>query len=150
MPAPATPEIHRGLAGVAVDTTAISTVIQETNSLTYRGYPVQDLAAHCSFEEVAYLLRYGELPDAAELRSFEARERALRPLDRTTAELLARLPETCHPMDVLRTAVSFFGSEDPTEEDGSTAAHHAKSSPCWPGFRSSWPPTTGGGTGSPP
>ncbi|NEE58884.1 bifunctional 2-methylcitrate synthase/citrate synthase, partial [Streptomyces sp. SID8455] len=50
MPAPAaTPEIHRGLAGVAVDTTAISTVIQETNSLTYRGYPVQDLAARCSF-----------------------------------------------------------------------------------------------------
>ncbi|MGW1203215.1 bifunctional 2-methylcitrate synthase/citrate synthase [Streptomyces cyaneofuscatus] len=126
-PAPATPEIHRGLAGVAVDTTAISTVIQETNSLTYRGYPVQDLAARCSFEEVAYLLRYGELPGAADLKAFEARERALRPLDRTTAELLARLPETCHPMDVLRTAVSFFGSEDPTEEDDSTAAHHAKS-----------------------
>lgn len=122
-----TPEIHRGLAGVVVDTTAISTVIQETNSLTYRGYAVQDLAAHCSFEEVAYLLWYGEFPDTQQLHEFRARERALRPLDRTTAELLARLPETCHPMDVLRTAVSFFGSEDPTEDDGSTAANHAKS-----------------------
>ncbi|MEU9406758.1 bifunctional 2-methylcitrate synthase/citrate synthase [Streptomyces sp. NPDC048281] len=122
-----TPEIHRGLAGVVVDTTEISTVIQETNSLTYRGYPVQDLAARRSFEEVAYLLWYGELPDARQLAQFQARERALRPLDRTTAELLARLPETCHPMDVLRTAVSFFGAEDPTEDDGSLAANRAKS-----------------------
>ncbi|CAM5374927.1 MULTISPECIES: bifunctional 2-methylcitrate synthase/citrate synthase [Streptomyces] len=121
------PAIHRGLAGVVVDTTEISTVIPETNSLTYRGYPVQDLAAHRSFEEVAYLLWYGELPDAAQLREFQARERALRPLGRTTSELLARLPETCHPMDVLRTAVSFFGAEDPTEDDGSPAAHRAKS-----------------------
>ncbi|MER7847352.1 bifunctional 2-methylcitrate synthase/citrate synthase [Kitasatospora sp. NPDC096077] len=120
-------EIHRGLAGVVVDTTEISTVIQETNSLTYRGYPVQDLAAHRSFEETAFLLWYGELPDEAQLREFRARERALRPLDRTTAELLAKLPETCHPMDVLRTAVSFFGAEDPTEDDGRPAPHLAKS-----------------------
>ncbi|MFF3365276.1 bifunctional 2-methylcitrate synthase/citrate synthase [Streptomyces misionensis] len=120
-------EIHRGLAGVVVDTTEISTVIQETNSLTYRGYPVQDLAARRSFEEVAYLLWHGELPDEGQLRDFQARERALRPLDRTTSELLVRLPETCHPMDVLRTAVSFFGAEDPTEDDGSLAANRAKS-----------------------
>ncbi|MFF2119246.1 bifunctional 2-methylcitrate synthase/citrate synthase [Kitasatospora sp. NPDC058184] len=121
------PGIHRGLAGVVVDTTGISTVIPETNSLTYRGYPVQDLAAHRSFEEVAYLLWHGELPDGAQLREFRARERALRPLDRTTAELLAKLPETCHPMDVLRTAVSFFGAEDPTEDDGRPASNLAKS-----------------------
>ncbi|MFE4394613.1 MULTISPECIES: bifunctional 2-methylcitrate synthase/citrate synthase [Streptomycetaceae] len=121
------PEVHRGLAGVVVDTTGISTVIPETNSLTYRGYPVQDLAAHRSFEEVAYLLWHGELPDGAQLREFRARERALRPLDRTTAELLAKLPETCHPMDVLRTAVSFFGAEDPTEDDGRPAPGLAKS-----------------------
>ncbi|SDS77643.1 citrate synthase [Streptomyces sp. TLI_053] len=120
-------EIHRGLAGVVVDTTEISTVIQETNSLTYRGYPVQDLAAHRSFEEVAHLLWHGELPDDAQLREFRARERALRPLDRTTAEVLAKLPETCHPMDVLRTAVSFFGAEDPTEDDGRPAPNLAKS-----------------------
>lgn len=124
---PVTPDIHRGLAGVVVDTTEISTVIQETNSLTYRGYPVQDLAAHRSFEEVAYLLWYGELPDPAQLAGFRAQERALRSLDRTTGELLTRLPETCHPMDVLRTAVSFFGAEDPTEDDGSPAANRTKS-----------------------
>ncbi|EDY50447.1 bifunctional 2-methylcitrate synthase/citrate synthase [Streptomyces clavuligerus] len=121
------PEIHRGLAGVVVDTTEISTVIQETNSLTYRGYPVQELAARRSFEEVAHLLWHGELPDEAELRDFQARERALRPLDRTTAELLTGLPRTCHPMDVLRTAVSFLGAEDPTEDDGSPAANRTKS-----------------------
>lgn len=121
------PEIHRGLSGVFVDTTAISTVIPETNSLTYRGYPVQDLAARCTFEEVAYLLWNGELPDPDQLREFQAQERALRPLDRTTSEVLSRLPDTCHPMDVLRTAVSFFGSEDPTEDDGSTEANRTKS-----------------------
>ncbi|MER8099101.1 bifunctional 2-methylcitrate synthase/citrate synthase [Kitasatospora sp. NPDC094016] len=121
------PGIHRGLAGVVVDTTGISTVIQETNSLTYRGYPVQDLAARRSFEEVAHLLWHGELPDPGQLREFRAREAALRPLDRTTAELLAKLPETCHPMDVLRTAVSFFGAEDPTEDDGRPAPHLVKS-----------------------
>ncbi|MYT23660.1 bifunctional 2-methylcitrate synthase/citrate synthase [Streptomyces sp. SID7760] len=121
------PEIHRGLAGVVADTTAISTVVADTNSLTYRGYPVQDLAARCSFEKVAYLLWYGELPDAGQLREFTARERALRPLDRTTTEVLARLPQTCHPMDVLRTAVSFLGAEDPTEDDGSPGANLTKS-----------------------
>ncbi|MER7344901.1 bifunctional 2-methylcitrate synthase/citrate synthase [Streptomyces aurantiacus] len=126
-PDPATPGIHRGLAGVVVDTTEISTVTPETNSLTYRGYPVQDLAAHCSFEAVAHLLWHGELPDNAQLGELRARERALRPLDRTTTELLARLPDTCHPMDVLRTAVSFFGAEDPAEDDGSPAANRAKS-----------------------
>ncbi|OIK02525.1 2-methylcitrate synthase [Streptomyces sp. MUSC 14] len=121
------PEIHRGLTGVVVDTTEISTVIEETNSLTYRGYPVQDLAARYSFEEVAYLLWHAELPDRAQLLEFRTRERALRTLDRTASELLARLPETCHPMDVLRTAVSFFGAEDPTEDDGSVASHRTKS-----------------------
>jgi citrate synthase len=121
------PEIHRGLAGVFVDTTSISTVIQETNSLTYRGYPVQELAAARSFEEVAYLLWHGELPDRDQLREFQARERALRPLDRATTEMLIRLPETCHPMDVLRTAVGYFGAEDPTEDDGSLAANRFKS-----------------------
>lgn len=120
-------DVRRGLAGVVADTTEISTVIEETNSLTYRGYPVQDLADRCSFEEVAYLLWHGELPTAAQLAEFRAQERALRPLDRTTAELLARVPETCHPMDVLRTAVSFFGAEDPLEGVDTPEADRAKS-----------------------
>ena len=56
-------EIKKGLAGVVVDYTAVSKVNPDTNSLLYRGYPVQELAAKCSFEEVAYLLWNGELPD---------------------------------------------------------------------------------------
>ncbi|GGK28882.1 citrate synthase [Pilimelia terevasa] len=120
-------DIHRGLAGVVVDTTAISTVISETNSLTYGGYPVQDLAASRTWEEVAYLLWHGDLPDAGQLADFRAAERAQRGLDRAGAELLARLPATCHPMDVLRTAVSYLGAQDPTEDDADPAANYAKS-----------------------
>ncbi|WP_028937803.1 bifunctional 2-methylcitrate synthase/citrate synthase [Pseudonocardia spinosispora] len=119
------PEIKRGLAGVVVDTTEISRVNPETNSLTYRGYPVGELAAQCSFLEVAHLLWTGELPTARELHALSERERALRPIDRGLSSLLLRLPDTCHPMDVLRTAVSWLGAQDPAEDD--TAANHDKS-----------------------
>ncbi|MYS82536.1 bifunctional 2-methylcitrate synthase/citrate synthase [Embleya scabrispora] len=122
-----TPDIRKGLAGVVVDTTDISTVVAESNSLTYRGYPVQQLAADCSFEEVAHLLWHGELPNAVQLHDLTAAERALRPLDRGAQEILTRLPDTCHPMDVLRTIVSYLGAQDPTEDDGSPAANRAKS-----------------------
>ena len=74
-------DIKKGLAGVVVDYTAVSKVNPDTNSLLYRGYPVQELAAKCSFEEVAYLLWNGELPTDAELAEFTARERAGRALD---------------------------------------------------------------------
>ncbi|WP_432937294.1 bifunctional 2-methylcitrate synthase/citrate synthase [Kribbella sp. CA-253562] len=108
-------DIHRGLAGVVVDTTTISMVNQDTNSLTYRGYPVQELAASCSFEQVAWLLWHGELPTPSELREFSLYERSRRPLGRTASTVLGRLPESCHPMDVLRTAVSYLGADDPAE-----------------------------------
>jgi len=119
-------EIRKGLAGVIVDRTAISNVVPETNSLTYRGYPVQELAASCSFEEVAYLIWHGELPTADQLRSFCERERAQREITRNTMSVLNRLPDTCHPMDMLRTAVSCLGAEDPAEDDNSPAANRAK------------------------
>jgi citrate synthase len=121
------PRIHKGLAGVVVDTTAISKVVPETNTLTYRGYPVQDLAAHCSFEQVAYLLWHGELPTERELALFTAQERVSRPLSRSLLALLAKLPDTCHPMDVVRTAISYLGAEDAQEDDDSPAANQAKS-----------------------
>lgn len=120
------PRIYKGLAGVVVDTTAISKVVPETNSLTYRGYAVQDLAAHCSFEQVAYLLWHGELPDEQQLALFNQRERAARRLNRSQLSLLTRLPETCHPMDVVRTFISSMGAEDPEEDDSSPAANYAK------------------------
>lgn len=121
------PNIHKGLAGVVVDTTAISKVVPETNSLTYRGYAVQDLAAHCSFEQVAYLLWHGELPTDQELALFSQRERASRRIDRSMQSLLAKIPDTCHPMDVVRTAISYLGAEDPEEDDSAPSANFAKS-----------------------
>jgi len=124
-------EIHRGLAGVVVDTTTISDVVPETNSLTYRGYAVQELADSCSFEEVAYLMWHGELPDAEQLRSFSAAERSRRALTRSTISIIDRLPETCHPMDVLRTAISFLGAEDPTEDEVATGSNQVKAESLW-------------------
>lgn len=108
------PDIKKGLAGVVVDTTAISKVNPETNSLLYRGYPVQELAATQPFEAVAYLLWHGELPDAAQLAEFEALERSLRPLDARTVALLETIPVDAHPMDIVRTAVSQLGTFDDT------------------------------------
>ncbi|HEY3925330.1 MAG TPA: bifunctional 2-methylcitrate synthase/citrate synthase [Acidothermaceae bacterium] len=117
------PEVHKGLAGVVVDVTAVSMVNAETNSLTYRGYPVQELAASCSFEEVAYLIWHGELPSDAQLDEFTRAERALRVVDPTVFEVLSALPVDCHPMDVLRTAVSVIGASDLTFADASAAAN---------------------------
>jgi 2-methylcitrate synthase len=115
-------EIHKGLAGVVVDTTTISKVNPETNSLLYRGYPVQELAEKCTFEEVAYLLWHGELPTLDELAEFEALERSLRPLDPRVKRVIDELPTTAHPMDVVRTAVSVLGATDETlaGPDGTT------------------------------
>ncbi|WP_349865272.1 bifunctional 2-methylcitrate synthase/citrate synthase [Leifsonia sp. WHRI 6310E] len=105
-------QIHKGLAGVVVDTTAVSSVNPETNSLLYRGYPVQELAAHCSFEEVAFLLWNGELPTPEQREAFEAKERSLRRLDERTRRALDDIPTSAHPMDALRTAVSQLGGLD--------------------------------------
>ena len=106
----AEPQIHKGLAGVTVDTTAISKVVPETNSLTYRGYAVQDLCADASFEEVAWLLWDGELPDAAELDGFRAEEAKRREISNDHVEVIRRFPRDAHPMDTLRTAVSYLGT----------------------------------------
>lgn len=120
-------EIYKGLAGVPVDYTAISKVNPESNSLLYRGYPVQELAATKSFEEVAWLLWKGELPTASELASFEQQERSMRALDPAVKRVIDELPLTAHPMDVCRTAVSVIGAMDPTADDSSPAANLAKS-----------------------
>ena len=83
-----------GLAGVTVDTTSVSKVMPETNSLTYRGYAVQDLAANCRFEEVAYLMWHGELPTRSQLRKFEKDERSRRNISRSHVEVIRQYPET--------------------------------------------------------
>ncbi|CAM3158933.1 Citrate synthase [Arthrobacter ulcerisalmonis] len=120
-------DIKKGLAGVVVDYTSVSKVNPETNSLLYRGYPVQDLAAKCSFEEVAYLLWNGELPSDGELADFTARERAGRALDPVVKQVIDALPTTSHPMDVCRTAASVLGARHPLAEDSSREANLAKS-----------------------
>lgn len=107
-----TEDIRKGLAGVVVDHTAVSKVNPDTNSLLYRGYPVQELAAQCTFEEVAYLLWHGELPDERQLAEFETLERSLRRLDLTVKHAIDALPLSAHPMDVVRTAVSVIGALD--------------------------------------
>ncbi|HEY6801308.1 MAG TPA: bifunctional 2-methylcitrate synthase/citrate synthase [Agromyces sp.] len=119
----AAPVIYKGLAGVPVDFTAISKVNPETNSLLYRGYPVQELAASVTFEEVAYLLWYGELPDDSQLAAFEERERSHRGLDHEVKRIIDELPLTAHPMDVVRTAVSVIGASDPNTADDSREAN---------------------------
>ncbi len=120
-------EVHKGLVGVHVDDSKISKIVQETNSLTYRGYAVQDLAEHCKFEEVAYLMWNGELPTQTELADFETKERGLRDIDDGLVEVLKNLRSDAHPMDVLRTAVSFIGANDPNWEDASPEANLDKS-----------------------
>ncbi|MBQ1442233.1 MAG: bifunctional 2-methylcitrate synthase/citrate synthase [Renibacterium sp.] len=121
-----TQEIKKGLAGVVVDFTAVSKVNPESNSLLYRGYPVQELAADKSFEEVALLLWNGELPSEAELTEFEALERANRALDRNVQAAIDLLPTSCHPMDVCRTATSVIGANHALAEDSSPAANLRK------------------------
>src|SRR5690625_2092178 len=122
-----TESIHKGLAGITVDSTAISKVNPETNSLLYRGYPVQELAERCSFEEVAYLLWHGELPDDAQLQTFVAHERSQRELAANVHEAIEAIPRSAHPMDVVRPAVSIIGANDPDADDAAPQANLAKS-----------------------
>ncbi|MCY1715478.1 bifunctional 2-methylcitrate synthase/citrate synthase [Microbacterium sp. SL62] len=105
-------DIKKGLAGVTVDETAVSKVNPDTNSLLYRGYPVQELAATQSFEAVAYLLWNGELPDAAQLADLRRVERAHRAVADDVRAAIDLLPTSAHPMDEVRTAVSVIGARE--------------------------------------
>lgn len=106
-------DIRKGLNGVVADYTAVSKVNPETNSLLYRGYPVQELAEHCTFEEVAYLLWNGELPNDEQLAEFRGGCMENRDIGEELIQVINFMPKDCHPMDVLRTAVSYLGAEDP-------------------------------------
>ncbi|WP_149205243.1 bifunctional 2-methylcitrate synthase/citrate synthase [Actinotalea subterranea] len=113
---PPAPQIRKGLVGVVVDTTGVSKVDAESNSLLYRGYPVQELAQRCSVEEVAWLLWHGELPTPDELAGLQALERSQRGLQPEVRAVIDALPATAHPMDVVRTAVSVIGAGDPSTD----------------------------------
>ena len=105
-------EIKKGLLGIIVDETTISQVMPEINSLTYRGYTVQELCDKCCFEEVAYLVINGELPNKKQLKKFIKEERSNRKLSRQILKDIQKMPKKAHPMDVVRTAVSLMALED--------------------------------------
>ena len=119
-------DIKKGLLGIVVDETEVSKVMPEINSLTYRGYAAQDLCAKCKFEEVAYLILNGELPNKKQLKNFEKQERKERKLSKTLLEDIKKFPKKAHPMDVARTAVSIMGLEDKDTKDNSPKANMRK------------------------
>jgi 2-methylcitrate synthase len=103
------PKKSVALSGTPAGETAVCTVGQSGNDLHYRGYDIADLAAHCEFAEVAYLLIHGKLPTAAELAAYKTRLLGLRTLPDGVKTALEQLPSHAHPMDVLRTGVSVLG-----------------------------------------
>jgi citrate synthase len=118
------PEIYSpGLEGVIAGETAVSTV---EGGLRYRGYPVTELAEKCNFDEVAYLLLYGDLPKQKQLDDFQARVAAARRLPAPLKELFPAVPKWTPPMDALRTAVSILAHFDQDVDDNSAEANLRK------------------------
>ncbi len=105
-----------GLAGIIAGKSAIATVGQEGIGLTYRGYTIEDLAEHATFEEVAYLLNYGQLPTRTELATYTHKLMSLREIPATLKTVLKLIPKTTHPMDVLRTGCSMLGTLEPERD----------------------------------
>ncbi|WP_010200410.1 2-methylcitrate synthase [Psychrobacter sp. PAMC 21119] len=99
-----------GLRGQVAGKTALSTVGKSGSGLTYRGYDVSELADKCIFEEVAYLLLYGNLPMQSELDAYQTKLKGLRGLSQPLKDVLERIPSDAHPMDVLRTGCSMLGN----------------------------------------
>jgi 2-methylcitrate synthase len=114
------PKKSVALSGVPAGNTALCTVGRNGNDLHYRGYDILDLAAHCEFEEVAYLLLYGKLPTAHELTHYKQRLAGLRGLPQPVKIALEQIPSTAHPMDVLRVGVSMLATVEPEPATHST------------------------------
>ena len=119
-------EIKKGLLGIVVDETTISHVVPELSALTYRGYTVQELCDKCDFEEVAYLVLHGELPNKSQLRKFIKEERSNRKLSSQILKDIKKMPKNAHPMDVIRTCVSLMALEDKDTKDNSPKANMRK------------------------
>ncbi|MFM8965185.1 MAG: citrate/2-methylcitrate synthase, partial [Actinomycetota bacterium] len=110
------------LSGVPAGNTALSTVGQNGNELHYLGYDIKDLAENCEFEEVAFLILYGKLPNKLELDSYKNKLKALRNLPASILTILENIPKSAHPMDVIRTGVSALGCEIPEADSHSDEA----------------------------
>ena len=119
-------EIKKGLLGIVVDETTISHVVPELSALTYRGYTVQELCDKCDFEEVAYLVLNGELPNKNQLKKFIKQERSERKLSKQILSDIKKMPKNAHPMDMIRTCVSLMALEDKDTKDNSPKANMRK------------------------
>lgn len=119
----AAPKAKKGvaLAGVTAGNTALCTVGHTGNDLHYRGYDILDVSEQCEFEEIAYLLVHGVLPNRAQLAGYKAKLRALRGLPLVVRTVLEALPAATHPMDVMRTGISALGCALPEKEDHTAA-----------------------------
>lgn len=115
------PKKSVALSGVAAGNTALCSVGKSGNDLHYRGYDILDLAENAGFEEVAYLLIHGQLPNASELKGYKKKLATLRGIPLAVKSILENLPSTAHPMDVLRTYVSALGTILPENIDQSEA-----------------------------
>ncbi len=115
------PKKSVALSGVTAGNTALCTVGRTGNDLHYCGYDILDLAEHCEFEEVAYLLIYGRLPNASELAAYKLKLRGLRGLPAAVQDALECVPAAAHPMDVLRTGCSVLGTVLPEKDDHNLA-----------------------------
>jgi 2-methylcitrate synthase len=121
--APATgpkPKKSVALSGVTAGNTALCTVGRTGNDLHYRGYDILDVAEACEFEEIAYLLVHGKLPNEAELVGYKAKLKSMRGIPAAVKTVLEALPASSHPMDVMRTAVSALGCQLPEKDDHNT------------------------------
>ncbi|MET0225082.1 MAG: 2-methylcitrate synthase [Dokdonella sp.] len=114
---PFKPKKSVALSGVAASNTALCTVGRTGNDLHYRGYDILDVATACEFEEIAYLLVHGKLPNVAELAAYKTKLKSLRGVPAAVKKLLEQLPASTHPMDVMRTAVSALGCVMPEKDD---------------------------------
>jgi len=119
-------DIKKGLLGIVVDETTISQVMPDINSLTYRGYAVQDLCEKCNFEEVAYLILNKELPNKNQLKKFKEDLEKNRNITINLREIVKRTPRKAHPMDVARTVVSVMGLEDKEANNNTPGANMRK------------------------
>ncbi|MDM1044614.1 2-methylcitrate synthase [Myroides sp. 1354] len=115
------PKKSVALSGVAAGNTALCSVGKSGNDLYYRGYNILDLAEKAEFEEVAYLLIYGHLPNEAQLKNYKAKLKSLRGLPKSVRSILKNIPAAAHPMDVMRSMVSAIGTIQPEKDDHNTA-----------------------------
>jgi len=119
-------DIKKGLLGIVVDETTVSQVMPDINSLTYRGYAVQDLCEKCTFEEVAYLILNKELPNKLHLKKFNKQLDTNRNISINLQKIVKHMPKKSHPMDVARTVVSIMGLEDKDTNNNSHEANMRK------------------------